>query len=1315
MLQKGKSLAVIMSFLLLLILCAGLLSVQVSAQENTADDEPEISVTTDKAAYTNDEKITETVIIKNTTGSRLTDVNVQASIPDSYVTADGKEAPASWVSEVMTLSSGDNAEIPIVLTRKETSTDGENGNLRPGGNQTDVTPPDNKKPAEHDNMAKTGDSAAILFSVMLVLLSLTAIVFIIKKKKGRKMLSFILALTLAGGMLVPGGATNAAEPETVTVTEKSKNLTKDIVIGDKNVTLTVRVDYKIETVEEAKKDLSYEGYSLVWEDEFNGVSLNLNDWNIELHEPGWVNSELQAYTDSADNIYVKDGNLVLKPIKTVDGNGNVSYTSGRINTQKKHDFKYGLFEARVKVPAGQGFLPAFWMMPTNENLYGQWPRCGEIDIMEVLGNKTDTSYGTIHFGNPHSESQGNYTLKEGDFAEEYHVFSAEWEPGKISWYVDGVLIHTENDWYSVTEGQGEITYPAPFDQPFYMILNLAVGGSWPGNPDDTTDFDKAAMMVDYVKVYQKDSYDENVTKPEKEVVLRDPDKNGNYVINGDFATAEDLSDNADWIFLTALGGEGSAEIKNGAIHITTTNAGTADYSIQLVQPNIPLQRGGTYQVTFDAYADEARTMIVDVSAPDRSFKRYLADTTVALTTAKKTYTYEFTMTDKDDANGRLEFNLGNTSSTASVHISNVKLVKTGQTVIDDSKKTVLTDGNYVYNGSFQEGPDRMQYWEAEKNGAQVSVTNTDNIRRLKIVAPAGISASNPVIISQSDLALSDNGKYALSFKAEGESGKTITVIAAGNTFTAEMTGAERDYGYRFTTPENLTDKDILIKITEPGTYYLDDVRIVEDSLIKNGSFNAGFSGFEPYVDGSISSQVTYVVDSISEDNAADFSIQDTGDADWKIQLKQSKVTLEKGKWYSLKFDAKSTLDRKIQFSIQRDGSVHKNAEGGEDWTPYVQDVVSLTGGYQTFEKTFQMKEDTDEGSIFNIAMGAVGGTRITQPHRICIDNISLEEVAEPVLPPQPAGDNLLTNGNFASGSDGWDVWAITSPGEATQTIENGKITYNITNAGTEDWHIQLKQSGLTLEQGSKYRLTFKAVSSETRTIKAAMLSSGYTWYGGADIPLTQNEEKDVVIEFTMDKETDPETTMVISMGKIGDTTPPSVITLSDFSLVKLEDSSGASGQPIGENQLINGDLSQGTDGWNIWSISGDGKADASIENGKVTYAITNVGTNDWDIQLKQENLTLVKGCTYQITFKAVSSETRTIKALMQENGGDYTWYGGQDISLEKDQEQEVSIYITMNEETDSNAALVISMGKIADVDTPPSTITFSDFSLVRVE
>ncbi len=952
------------------------------------------------------------------------------------------------------------------------------------------------------------------------------------------------------GTLLPASLTvRAPEPDDKVSEVRNEEVVKMITIDGEEVSLKATITYQTENKEEEQTtDLSYEGYNLKWEDQFEGESLNRDDWNVELHDPGWVNNELQSYVDSPENIYLQDGNLVLKPVENMSEDGSVSYTSGRINTQHKHDFKYGLFEARVKVPEGQGFLPAFWMMPTDENLYGQWPRCGEIDIMEVLGNNTDTSYGTIHYGNPHSESQGSYTLDEGSFSEEYHVFDVEWEPGKISWYVDGKLIHTEDNWYSATEGQGEITYPAPFDQPFYIILNLAVGGNWPGNPDDTTDIENSAYYIDYVKVYQKDSYDENVTKPIEEVILRDPDENGNYIINGDFSVNEELTDDKDWVFLTALGGEAGAEIRNNEIAVTTENEGTVDYSVQLVQPNLPMKQGGVYRLSFDAYADADRTMKVGISAPDRSFRRYLNDTEISLTQEKQTYNLDFTMTDSDDANGRLEFNMGAAGSTSGIRISNVSLKKTDEIVITDGEKGILADGNYVYNGSFQEGEERLGYWDVQKNdGAEVSVTNENNIRRLMVNAPEGTSADNPVIVLQTDLALSSGNTYAMSFTAEGEPGKKILVKVAGQKYEFELNGEEQEYDNKLTVADEHADTDLSFVFETPGTYYIDNVRIEEDSLIKNGSFNAGFSGYEPYVDSSISSDVTYVVDSLSEDNAADFTINNTGDAAWKIQLKQNNVEIEKGQWYRLSLDAKASIPRELMFAIQRDGS------SDDDWTPYSgEKIVELGTEYNNYETVFQMTGETDPKALLSISMGAVGGKQITEKHRICIDNINLEKIDAPDIGEQPAGENLLVNSDFSSGNEGWEN-AVTSPGAADVSFENGRAVYKISNVGTEDWNVQLKQNGIVLEQGAHYKVTFKAKSSEARTIKLAMLSPSYNWFGGEDLVLDKDQEEEFTVEFTMNEETETNASMVISMGAISEIdTPASTVELSEFSLIRTE-------------------------------------------------------------------------------------------------------------------------------------------------------------------
>lgn len=416
-----------------------------------------------------------------------------------------------------------------------------------------------------------------------------------------------------------------------------------------------------------------EGYTLLWNDEFNDASLNTDIWNYEPHAPGWTNNELQEYTTSTDNVFTKDGSLIIKAIKTTDATGKDYYTSGKITTQNKRDFTYGKVVVSAKVPRGQGLWPAIWMMPTVQERYGEWPKCGEIDILEVLGNQVDTAYGTIHYGEPHAQQQGTYVLKDSTFADAYHEFSVEWEPGEMRFYIDGNLYKTVNDWFTAVEGEAEKPYPAPFNQPFFVQLNLAVGGNWPGNPDETTDFNNAEFAVDYVRVYQKPEYDSNVQKPITELV--EPEAGANYIINGDFSVAEDLADDVDWKFLLAQNGEGTAEIKDGRILITSQNAGAVDYSVQLVQPKLAMKKGCKYKVTFDAYASEPRDIIVCVSAPDNGWIRYLADTTLTLTTDWKTYSYTFDMNTKDDPNGRLEFNLGNRGSIADVSITNVRVEK----------------------------------------------------------------------------------------------------------------------------------------------------------------------------------------------------------------------------------------------------------------------------------------------------------------------------------------------------------------------------------------------------------------------------------------------------------------------------------------------------------------------------------------------------------------------------------------------------------------------------------------------------------------
>ena len=236
-----------------------------------------------------------------------------------------------------------------------------------------------------------------------------------------------------------------------------------------------------------------QNWQLVWSDEFDSTSLDLTSWTRETGGNGWGNNELEYYTDREENSYLEDGNLIIKAIQ--ESYGDRSYTSARLKTQGKRLWQYGKIEARMKLPYGQGIWPAFWTLGENITSVG-WPRCGEIDIMEMIGGqgRENTVHGTAHWDNngQHAQYGGSKTLSSGTYADDFHVFTIEWNENTIKWYVDNVLYTTID---ITPSGLSE------FHQEFFIVLNLAVGGNWPGNPDQTTTFPQY-LTVDYVRVYQ---------------------------------------------------------------------------------------------------------------------------------------------------------------------------------------------------------------------------------------------------------------------------------------------------------------------------------------------------------------------------------------------------------------------------------------------------------------------------------------------------------------------------------------------------------------------------------------------------------------------------------------------------------------------------------------------------------------------------------------------------------------------------------------------------------------------------------------------
>lgn len=231
-------------------------------------------------------------------------------------------------------------------------------------------------------------------------------------------------------------------------------------------------------------------WNLVWSDEFNGTSLNRANWTPEIGtgSGGWGNNELQYYTDRAQNVQVTGGNLVITAQK--ESYGGMNYTSARIKTQDLKSFTYGKVEARIKLPSGQGLWPAFWMLGSNISSVG-WPKSGEIDIMERVNHNPYVN-GTVHWD---AGGHAEYGRVSGnlDFSQ-FHVYSIEWDSKYIRWFVDGQQF---NEFY-IENGTGNTE---EFQRPFFLLLNLAVGGNWPGSPNNSTPF-PSQMLVDYVRVYQ---------------------------------------------------------------------------------------------------------------------------------------------------------------------------------------------------------------------------------------------------------------------------------------------------------------------------------------------------------------------------------------------------------------------------------------------------------------------------------------------------------------------------------------------------------------------------------------------------------------------------------------------------------------------------------------------------------------------------------------------------------------------------------------------------------------------------------------------
>ena len=306
----------------------------------------------------------------------------------------------------------------------------------------------------------------------------------------------------SGKIIFEKGSANAVIPLTVSgdgYFELTEDFQMEITDADRKFTFTLFLNNDDEPEQPASDadgfitPQTYPSMDAVWADEFNGTALNSADWNTDLGNGcdqgicGWGNNELESYAADTSVLKIKDGRMAIRARKVND-----SYFSARINTRNKKQFTFGRIDMRARLPKGKGIWPAFWMLGSSIETT-PWPKCGEIDIMELVGDQPDVVHGTLHYDrNGYATSTGSTSLTGGDFSQSFHIFSLVWEQDIIKWYVDNKLFKT-------FQRTGTGAYP--FNEPFYILVNVAVGGRWPGNPDTSTVFPQT-MEVDYIRVFR---------------------------------------------------------------------------------------------------------------------------------------------------------------------------------------------------------------------------------------------------------------------------------------------------------------------------------------------------------------------------------------------------------------------------------------------------------------------------------------------------------------------------------------------------------------------------------------------------------------------------------------------------------------------------------------------------------------------------------------------------------------------------------------------------------------------------------------------
>ncbi|WP_342556029.1 carbohydrate binding domain-containing protein [Paenibacillus sp. FSL R7-0652] len=1048
-----------------------------------------------------------------------------------------------------------------------------------------------------------------------------------------------------------------------------------------------------------------EQWEMVWNDEFNASSVDASKWTVQDTELVY-NNELQYYSPSNTRI-VKDGSRNVLQIEAKrEQKGSKNYTSGKLISKEKGDWTYGKVVVRAKLPVQQGMWPAIWMMPTDEAHYGGWPASGEIDIMELIGgqNKDHEIYSTIHYDSKkadgsHGHDQGKFTLPQGEsFADEYHDFQVEWLPGMIRFYVDGKLHHQVNNWQTTAAGQPEsYTFPAPFDRPFYLILNLAVGGDWPGSPENEFVSDK--MNVDFVRVYAYKNMDEwpDVTsspiEPEKQ---REPQEDRNQIYNEQFTKGVDASGvPVDWNFITNAGGEGKVEVvddavKGKAAKVTISKAGTETYSVQLTQMPMYIQKDKKYKVEFDAKASANRVIRSKVTQYEKSWTNYSEEKELSVTTDWQPYEYEFNMRNGSDNNARFEFNLG--LNEGEVWVTNVRLKEIGEADPLPVERKALPDGNYVYNGTFDQGKQRLGFWNTQIQtdaDAQISVNNFSKFpimeRQLVVDVKKTNGQPEQVAVVQPGMKLEGSTAYGFSFDAKADTAGIMDIglsTAEGHDVKVHQ-GQQIQIGNEMKTytGEIVIGEGQATAVSElklmfggsAGKVYVDNVRLTKRGKPVSIQNYAHIAAADAYVMQGLQLEA-------SDEGGQHVSYMDEGDLlQFKINAANDGVYAFSTRMASAKDDAL------VRFTVKdEEGNTAASSEF----------VLGNTGGWQTYKTVYLPPVSLQANKTYYVNFeGNEYNTRWLDISR-----------------------SKVKNGGLSTDSSNWMLPATVTT--ATYSNEQG---ISMTLPGTTEhwWDAILQQGELSLEAGKTYRLSFDAAASSPKFMQVVLSKAGSDTekYMEQTAEITEAKQQ-YTYTFTMGETADEAGMLNFGLGNPAAATGEHIVSIQNVMLFEVNPSAEEGGQPVRVNLIQNGGFSQGTDSWFTYAASNKPE-DLVIraDNGQLQAQVGQVGENPWDRQLIQEGFGMQQGYTYKLTFKAKADQARKMSVGIGwvDVPANYKWtsfFGNQmDLTTE---EQQFSYTFPVTEASYNNSRIVFDMGLIDGNEQEGTTITLSDVSLINM-